>query len=107
MQNSFSSLVGCRYPLQQAAMGDVATPELAGAVARAGALGMLCEFAPEPTAQRMPRALALAGDDGAVGMGFFGHWTAGDLDNFEFAAGTPRVAGRLGRGGSAGPGRGL
>jgi NAD(P)H-dependent flavin oxidoreductase YrpB (nitropropane dioxygenase family) len=31
-------------PLQQAAVGGVAVPELAGAVGRAGALGMLCEF---------------------------------------------------------------
>ena len=34
-------LFGCRYPIQQAGMGGVATPDLALAVAAAGGLGML------------------------------------------------------------------
>ena len=34
-------MFGCRYPLQQAGIGGVATPDLAIAVARAGGLGML------------------------------------------------------------------
>src|SRR4051794_24095284 len=38
---SFTKLFGCRYPLQQAGMGGVATPDLAIAVAQAGGLGML------------------------------------------------------------------
>jgi NAD(P)H-dependent flavin oxidoreductase YrpB (nitropropane dioxygenase family) len=37
----FTTMFGCRYPLQQAGMGGVATPDLAIAVARAGGLGML------------------------------------------------------------------
>ncbi len=37
----FTDLVGCRYPLQLAAMGGIATPELAAAVSNAGGLGML------------------------------------------------------------------
>lgn len=37
----FTELVGCRLPIQQAGFGGVATVELAEAVARAGALGML------------------------------------------------------------------
>jgi nitronate monooxygenase len=37
----FTQLLGCRHPLQQAGMGGLATPELAGAVASAGGLGML------------------------------------------------------------------
>ena len=65
METAFTDLVGCRHPLQQAAMGGVAVPELAGAVAGAGALGMLCEFASEAAADRMTRALHLAGG-GAV-----------------------------------------
>jgi NAD(P)H-dependent flavin oxidoreductase YrpB (nitropropane dioxygenase family) len=69
METAFTRLVGCRHPLQQAAMGGVSVPELAGAVA--GALGMLCEFDVEAAADRMTRALHLAGG-GAVGMGFFG-----------------------------------
>jgi nitronate monooxygenase len=76
--------------LQQAAMGGVAVPELAGAVARAGALGMLCEFDVEPSSERMRRAVSLAGD-GTVGMGFFGHWMHDDLDTFERAAHELRV----------------
>jgi nitronate monooxygenase len=90
MQTTFTQLVGCRHPVQQAAMGGVAVPELAGAVARAGALGMLCEFGVEAAAGRMTRALHLAGG-GAVGMGFFGQWVNSDLDTFEAAAAQLRL----------------
>jgi nitronate monooxygenase len=41
VETAFTRLVGCRLPLQQAGMGGTATPELAAAVAEAGALGML------------------------------------------------------------------
>jgi nitronate monooxygenase len=41
METEFTRLVGCRLPLQQAGMGGTATPDLAVAVAEAGALGML------------------------------------------------------------------
>lgn len=41
VQTTFTELVGCRIPLQQAGMGGTAGPELAIAVADAGALGML------------------------------------------------------------------
>lgn len=44
METAFTLLLGVEHPLQQAVMGGVSGPELAGAVARAGALGMLCEF---------------------------------------------------------------
>lgn len=71
-------------------MGGVAVPELAGAVARAGALGMLCEFDVEPSSERMRRAVSLAGD-GSIGMGFFGHWMNDDLETFERAADVLRV----------------
>ena len=37
----FTQVFGCRYPLQQAGMGGVTSPELAVAVSRAGGLGML------------------------------------------------------------------
>lgn len=59
METAFTDLVGCRHPLQQAAVGGVSVPELAGAVAGAGALGMLCEFGLEAAADRMTRALDL------------------------------------------------
>jgi nitronate monooxygenase len=90
MQTAFTELVGCAHPLQQAAMGGVAVPELAGAVARAGALGMLCEFDARPSAERIERTLALA-EGGTVGMGFFGHWMIDDLETFEHAAAELRV----------------
>lgn len=88
MTTTFTQLLGIRHPIQQAAMGGVAIPELAGAVARAGALGMLCEFDDEPAPDRMSRALELGGSGagGAVGMGFFGQWVDGDLETFELAA---------------------
>jgi NAD(P)H-dependent flavin oxidoreductase YrpB (nitropropane dioxygenase family) len=41
MDTAFTRLVGCAVPLQQAGMGGVAGPDLAVAVADAGALGML------------------------------------------------------------------
>jgi NAD(P)H-dependent flavin oxidoreductase YrpB (nitropropane dioxygenase family) len=41
METSFTALVGCRLPLQQAGMGGTATSELALAVSEAGGLGML------------------------------------------------------------------
>ena len=37
----FTRLIGCDVPIQQAGMGDVATAELASAVALASALGMI------------------------------------------------------------------
>ena len=85
VDTSFTELVGCRYPLQQAAMGGVATAKLAGAVAQAGALGMLCEFDRAPSGDRMTQAISLAAG-GKVGMGFFGHLLDGDLETFELAA---------------------
>ena len=90
VETAFTRLVGCSLPLQQAAMGGVAVPELAGAVARAGGLGMLCEFDWESSSARMRRARRLAGG-GAVGMGFFGHWIDADLAAFEDAAHLLRV----------------
>jgi NAD(P)H-dependent flavin oxidoreductase YrpB (nitropropane dioxygenase family) len=41
LRTAFTDLVGCQVPIQQAGMGGVATPELAAAVADAGALGMV------------------------------------------------------------------
>jgi NAD(P)H-dependent flavin oxidoreductase YrpB (nitropropane dioxygenase family) len=90
MQTAFTQLVGCTHPLQQAAMGGVATPQLAGAVARAGALGMLCEYGPEPAMERMTNALEIAAN-APIGMGFFGQWIESDLETFEVAANWLRV----------------
>ena len=84
METAFTLLLGIEHPLQQAVMGGVSGPELAGAVAGAGALGMLCEFDDEAAAERMTRAVQL-GDVGAIGMGFFGQWIDRDLETFEMA----------------------
>jgi nitronate monooxygenase len=90
IDTAFTRLVGCKYPLQQAAMGGVSGPELAAAVAGAGALGMLCEFDLEPATDRMTTALSGAGG-GTIGMGFFGHRIQDDLTTFEIAAARLRV----------------
>jgi nitronate monooxygenase len=41
MVSRITDMFGCRYPVQQAGMGGVATPDLAIAVAEAGGVGML------------------------------------------------------------------
>ena len=41
LKTKFTELTGCKVPIQLAGMGDVATPQLAAAVANAGALGMI------------------------------------------------------------------
>lgn len=82
---AFTDLVGVQHPLQQAVMGGVSTPQLAGAVSRAGALGMLCQYADVPASDRISAALELAGGR-PVGMGFFGHWVSRDLATLELAA---------------------
>jgi nitronate monooxygenase len=38
---AFTRMLGCRYPLQQAALGGLSSPDLAIAVSRAGGFGML------------------------------------------------------------------
>jgi NAD(P)H-dependent flavin oxidoreductase YrpB (nitropropane dioxygenase family) len=44
----FTELVGCSVPIQQAAIGRLATPALAAAVADAGGLGMVCMYGNPP-----------------------------------------------------------
>jgi nitronate monooxygenase len=41
IRTRFTDLVGCEIPLQQAGMAGLATPEMAAAVTRSGALGMV------------------------------------------------------------------
>lgn len=90
MDTAFTRLLGIQHPLQQAVMGGVSGPELAGAVARSGALGMLCEFDDEAAPERVTRAVQLS-DGGCVGMGFFGQWVDQDLETFEMACDRLRV----------------
>lgn len=67
----FTRAVGCALPLQQAAMGGVATPALAAAVARAGGLGMLAGVgrSAEAVTADVAAAVDLAAG-GKVGVGF-------------------------------------
>src|SRR5262249_14270467 len=55
----FTSLLGCRVPLQQAGMGGIATPPLVLAVANAGGLGILSGvMVPPPILAEMLEGLA-------------------------------------------------
>jgi nitronate monooxygenase len=81
----FTELIGCRLPLQQAGMGGVAAAELAQAVTRAGALGMLgAAMVPAPQL-----AETLAGLPSPVGVNFLMPFV--DPDAVEAAAGSARL----------------
>jgi nitronate monooxygenase len=70
LSTRFTSLVGCRTPLQLAGMGGIATPPLVRAVADAGGLGMLGgPLIPPPVLSRMLDGLA-ASTQGAYGVTF-------------------------------------
>jgi nitronate monooxygenase len=71
LSTAFTTLVGCRAPVQQAGMGSVATPELAAAVARAGGLGMIAGVMVPPDAlAAMIDAVLPQRGDGAIGVNF-------------------------------------
>ena len=54
METAFTGLLGCRLPIQLAAMGGgITTPELVIAVSRAGGLGMLQRGGTRPFAERI------------------------------------------------------
>jgi nitronate monooxygenase len=48
LKTKFTDLTGCKVPIQQAGMGPIANPQLAAAVANAGALGMISDLSDEP-----------------------------------------------------------
>jgi nitronate monooxygenase len=92
LSTRFTALVGCIVPIQQAAMGGISGPELAGAVARAGGLGMLPQRGIEDTPSRIKQALELAaGGRGSVGMSFFAFQVDENLENLELAAASLRL----------------
>lgn len=70
LSTPFTDLVGCRLPLQQAGMAGVATPELAVAVADAGALGMLAMPMAPPEMVAAALSAIEARTTGTVGMNF-------------------------------------
>ncbi len=91
MRQAFTELVGCRWPLQLAAMGGVGTPELAGAVAAAGGLGMLPAGADGPLAPRLEQARSRAAG-GVIGVNFLVPFlTQEGYDDVERAAAGARV----------------
>lgn len=70
LSTAFTELVGCRVPIQQAGMGGVATPELAAAVADAGALGMVNMVMVPADDVAVALDALIAGTTGTVGMNF-------------------------------------
>ena len=70
LETRFTTLLGCRVPLQQAGMGGVAGPSLAAAVAEAGGLGMVGGAGvPPPVLAEMLDAVA-ARTRGVFGVNF-------------------------------------
>lgn len=69
---SFTRLVGCRLPLQQAGMGGVTTPVLAAAVAAEGGLGMVAAagLTSGQVCAQVAAALELAGNNARIGVNF-------------------------------------
>jgi nitronate monooxygenase len=61
LATSFTELVGCTLPIQQAGMGGASTPELAAAVSNAGGLGMLTASAADVQADVTAALAATAG----------------------------------------------
>lgn len=66
--SAFVELVGCRLPLQLAAMGGIGTPELAAAVSRAGGLGTVPGRGPDAV-ERSIEEMRASGD-GPVAISF-------------------------------------
>lgn len=88
-ETAFTRLVGCKLPLQQAGMGVAATPELAAAVAEAGALGMLgLAGAPAPAVIASLESIA-ARTKGSFGVNFLMPFV--DREGVNAAAGRARV----------------
>jgi nitronate monooxygenase len=83
----FTDLVGCTFPLQQAAMGPISGPALAQAVSDAGALGMI-GAAGVPTA-RLVEWLDALPPEAAVGANFLMPFL--DLEAVEAAASRSRL----------------
>jgi nitronate monooxygenase len=69
---SFTRLIGCRLPLQQAGMSAVTTPALAAAVAAEGALGMIAAAGrpADLVVTELRQTLEMAGEGARVGVSF-------------------------------------
>jgi nitronate monooxygenase len=86
-ETSFTTLVGCSVPVQQAPMGDISTPELAVAVADRGAVGTVAAFGlpAEKLALRLDDVVART--NGVLAVNFL----TDDVDRQAVAAAAERV----------------
>lgn len=91
LETAFTELVGCRIPIQLAAMGGgVTTPALVSAVSRAGGLGMLQGGADtRPLAERI--ADIERAQTGPFGVNFVPALGQGDPQEVELAASRARL----------------
>jgi NAD(P)H-dependent flavin oxidoreductase YrpB (nitropropane dioxygenase family) len=90
LETVFTQLVGCRIPIQLAAMGGgVTTPALVSAVSRAGGLGMLQRAGTRPLAERL--ADIERAQTGPFGVNFVPALGQGDPEEVELAASRARL----------------
>jgi nitronate monooxygenase len=85
VETAFTTLVGCRAPIQLAVMGGgTGTPELAVAVSEAGGLGMLSSTFPLGVDEQLRWAQERTNNP--VGVGFFAYDLPAMAEQFEWAA---------------------
>jgi NAD(P)H-dependent flavin oxidoreductase YrpB (nitropropane dioxygenase family) len=90
LETAFTALVGCRLPIQLAAMGGgTTTPELVVAVSRAGGLGMLQRGGTRPLAERI--AQIEVAQAGPFGVNFVPALGQGEREEVELAASRARL----------------
>lgn len=90
LRTAFTDLVGCQIPIQLASMGGgVVTPELAGAVSKAGGLGMLQRAGSTPLADRI--AQLEQAEARPFGINFVPALGQGDQAEVELAAAHARL----------------
>ena len=80
---TFTALVGCTVPIQQAVMGGISGRQLAVGVAQAGGLGMMHSFGPLPLEKRIQ--WVRANTSGAWGIGFRADKIDENREAFEYA----------------------
>jgi nitronate monooxygenase len=90
LETAFTKLIGCRVPIQLAAMGGgITTPALVVAVSRAGGLGMLQRGGTRPLAERIAEI-----EDarvGPFGVNFVPALGQGEREEVELAASRARL----------------
>jgi NAD(P)H-dependent flavin oxidoreductase YrpB (nitropropane dioxygenase family) len=90
LETAFTELVGCRLPIQLAAMGGgITTPELVVAVSRAGGLGMLQRGGTRPLDERIAEIEDARA--GPFGVNFVPALGQGGRDEVELAASRARL----------------